>query len=155
MDNELQNRMNIMPNFNPNILMELQQMLNDINPYVKTFRQASDMLRSNHFMDMKMVITNNRTTDPRHYNIPRATEVVVIMVGDGQEIEPTERDIVLQLHEGGLQQIPEIHPAYAPLPYVLMFPRGEYGRHPFIPLCINNSSTVHQQNILLIRNVLY
>ena len=43
-DNELQNRMNIMPNFNPNILMELQQMLNDINPYVKTFRQASDML---------------------------------------------------------------------------------------------------------------
>src|SRR5581483_3588942 len=30
-DNELQNRMNIMPNLNPNILMELQQMLNDIN----------------------------------------------------------------------------------------------------------------------------
>ena len=79
-----------------------------------------------------MVITNNRTTDPRRYNIPRATEVAVIMVGDGQEIEPTERDIVLQLCEGGLQRIPEIHPAYAPLHYVLMFPRGEDGWHPFI-----------------------
>jgi len=91
-----------------------------------------------------MVITNNRTTDPWHYNIPRATEIaVIIYVGDGQETEPTERNIVLQLHEGGLQQIPEIHPAYAPLYYVLKFPRGEDGWHPFIPLCNNNSSTAH------------
>jgi hypothetical protein len=64
-DNELQNRMNIMPNLDPNILTELQQMLNDVNPYVETFRQASDMLRSNQLLDMKMVITDKRTTDPR------------------------------------------------------------------------------------------
>ena len=36
-------------------------------------------MRVNHFMDMKMVITNNRTTDPWRY---RATEVAVIMVGN-------------------------------------------------------------------------
>ncbi len=81
-DNELQNRMNIMPNLDPNILMKLQQMLNDINPYVKTFCQASDMLKSNQLLDMKMVITDNRTTDPQRYNIPRAAEVAVIMVGN-------------------------------------------------------------------------
>ncbi|CAB4419742.1 unnamed protein product [Rhizophagus irregularis] len=57
--------MNVMPNLDPNILMELQQMLNDFNPYVKIFHQASDMLKSNQLLDMKMIITDNRTTDPR------------------------------------------------------------------------------------------
>jgi hypothetical protein len=46
---------------------------------------------------MKMVITDNRTTEPQRYNTPKAAEVAVIMIGDGQEIEQTERDIVLQL----------------------------------------------------------
>ncbi|CAG8572886.1 8911_t:CDS:2 [Funneliformis mosseae] len=31
-------------------------MLNDANPYVKTFRQASNILRSNQLLDMKMEI---------------------------------------------------------------------------------------------------
>ena len=62
-------------------------MLNHINPYVKTFCQASDMLKSDRLLDIKMVITDNRTTDPRRYNIPRAAEVAVIIVRNGQEIE--------------------------------------------------------------------
>nr|CAG8627565.1 809_t:CDS:2 [Entrophospora candida] len=37
-------------------------------------------------------------------------------------------------HEGGLQRISEIHCAYEPLHYVLMFPRGEDGWHPYIPI---------------------
>jgi hypothetical protein len=85
--------MNIMPNLDPNLLIELQQMLNNVNPYVKTFRQASDMLRSNQLLDMKMVITDNRTTDPRRYNTPKAAEVAVIIIEDGQEIEQT--DVIL------------------------------------------------------------
>ncbi|GBC01249.1 hypothetical protein RclHR1_04110001 [Rhizophagus clarus] len=39
-DNELQNRMNVMPNLDPDILVKLQQMLNNFNPYVKIFCQA-------------------------------------------------------------------------------------------------------------------
>jgi hypothetical protein len=65
------------------------------------------------------------------------------MVGDGQEIERTERDIVLHLREGGLKRIPEIHRAYAPLHYVLMFPRGEDGWYPSIPL--HNNLSVYQE----------
>ena len=59
------------------------------------------------------------------------------MIGDGQEIEHQNCDIVLQPHEGGIQRISEIHCAYAPLHYVLMFPRGENGWHPNIPICNN------------------
>ncbi|KIK60171.1 hypothetical protein GYMLUDRAFT_168282, partial [Collybiopsis luxurians FD-317 M1] len=61
--------------------------------------------------------------DPRTYNLPTAEEVAVILPGPG---EPTDhRDIILQLKAGHLKQIYETSPAYAPLHYVLLFPRGE------------------------------
>ena len=126
-DHEIQNRSNVIPSLDFTILAELQQMLHDINPYVNIFRQAGNMLKYNPLLDLKLVITNNRTKDTRRYNTPSASEVAVIMIGDGQETQHQNRDIVLQPHEGGLQRISEIHPSYTPLHYVLMFPRGEDG----------------------------
>ena len=135
-DHELQNRSNAMPNFNldSTILAELQQMLHDINPYVNIFRQAGNLLKQNPLLDLKLIITNNRTKDSRRYNTPSASEVAAIMIGDGQETENQNRDIILQPHEGGIQRISEIHRAYIPLHYVLMFPRGEDGWHPNISI---------------------
>ncbi|CAH1771184.1 5702_t:CDS:1, partial [Entrophospora sp. SA101] len=112
------------------ILEELQQMLHDVNPYCEMFRQAGDIVRLNPSLDLQMVITDSRKEDPRRYNTPAASEVAIIMIG----AEPLERNIVLQLHEGGLQRISEMHRAYEPLHYVLMFPRGEDGWHPYIPI---------------------
>src|SRR6266542_1064739 len=63
-DHEIQNKSNIMPGLNPIILAELQQMLHDINPYVNKFRQAGNLLKDNPLLDLKLVITNNRTNDP-------------------------------------------------------------------------------------------
>ncbi len=140
-DHEIQNRSNIMPGLDPIILAELQQMLHDINPYVNKFRQAGNLLKDNPSLDLKLVITNNRTNDPRRYNTPSASEVAAIMIGTGQEIEHQNRDIVLQPHEGGIQRISEIHCAYTPLHYVLMFPRGEDGWHPNIPIRDSNDET--------------
>ena len=135
-DHELQNRSNATPNFNldSTILAELQQMLHDINPYVNIFRQAGNLLKQNPLLDLKLIITNNRTKDSRRYNTPSASEVAAIMIGDGQETENQNRDIILQPHEGGIQRISEIHRAYTPLHYVLMFPRGEDGWHPNISI---------------------
>ena len=133
-DHEIQNRSNIMPGLDPTILAELQQMLHDINPYVNIFRQAGNLLKNNPSLDLKLVITNNRTKDPRRYNIPNASEIAAIMIGDGQEVEHQNRDIILRPYEGGIQRISEIHCAYTPLHYVLIFPRGEDGWHPNIPI---------------------
>src|SRR5436190_19683845 len=66
------------------------------------------------------------------------------MIGDGQETENQNRDIILQLHEGGIQRISEIHRAYTPLHYVLMFPRGEDGWHPNIPICNEEISEINE-----------
>ena len=65
------------------ILAELQQMLYNINPYVDKFRQAGNLLKHNPSLDLKLVITNNRTKDPRCYNTPNASEVTAIMIGNG------------------------------------------------------------------------
>ncbi|CAB5190397.1 unnamed protein product [Rhizophagus irregularis] len=58
----------------------------------------------------------------------------VLMIGDGCDIEPSNRNILLRQREGGLQKISELHPSYDPLHYVLLFPRGDNGWHPDIPL---------------------
>ncbi|KAJ3848605.1 hypothetical protein EV368DRAFT_76133 [Lentinula lateritia] len=69
-------------------------------------------------------------TDPRRYNMPAADEVAVILPGPGEAID--HRDIILQLRAGPLKRIYETNPAYQPLHYVLLFPRGELGWHPKI-----------------------
>ena len=92
-----------MPNLDPIIFAELQQMLHNINPYVNIFCQAGNLLKNNSSLDLKLVITNNRTKDPQRYNIPNASEVAAIMIGNGQEIEYQNRDIILQPYGGGIQ----------------------------------------------------
>ena len=146
-DHEIQNRSNIMPGLDLSILTELQQMLHDINPYVNIFRQAGNLLKHNPSLDLKLVITNNRTKDPRRYNTPSTSEVAAIMIGTEQEIEYQNRDIILQSHGGDIQRISEIHCAYAPLHYVLMFPRGEDGWHPNIPIHNNDEANATSKYI--------
>ncbi|CAG8765712.1 10251_t:CDS:1 [Cetraspora pellucida] len=122
-----------MPGLDPNILFDLQQMLHNINPYCRIFKQVTNILSSNSSFDLRIVITDNRPTDPRCYNTPSATEVAVIMVSAEHEPEPLQCDIVLHLREGEFQRISELHRTYEPLHYVLMFPRGEDGWHYNIP----------------------
>jgi hypothetical protein len=62
---------------------------------------------------------------------------MAIMIGDGHEIELSNRNIVLNLHDGTLQRISELHPSYDPLQYMLLFPNGDDGWHLDIPLIDN------------------
>jgi len=145
-DHETQNRSNVMPDLDFTILAELQRMLHNINPYVNIFRQAGNLLKCDPLLDLRLVIINNRTKDSRRYNTPSASEVAAIIIGDGQETQYQNRDIVLRPYEGALQRISEIHPSYAPLHYVLMFPRGENGWHPNIST-YNESIRIHDEEI--------
>ncbi|CAG8689934.1 17458_t:CDS:1, partial [Cetraspora pellucida] len=69
------------------------------------------------------------------------------MIGDGQNSKPMQHDIILQLHEGPLKRISELHRAYQPLHYVLMFPRGEDGWYPYIPTVQTSFSTSTQESV--------
>ncbi|CAG8745237.1 12057_t:CDS:2, partial [Cetraspora pellucida] len=85
-DHELQNRINIMPGLDSTILADLQQMLHDINPYANVFHQVGYFLNYDPLLDLKLIITNNRTKDPHHYNTSSASEPN----DENQENEPNK-----------------------------------------------------------------
>ncbi|KAG5549150.1 hypothetical protein RHGRI_014498 [Rhododendron griersonianum] len=68
--------------------------------------------------------------DRRRFNLPTTDEVAIVIPEDGSESSGM-RDIILHLEgNNGLMRINECHPAYLPLHYVLLFPRGELGWEP-------------------------
>ncbi|GBC08228.1 hypothetical protein RclHR1_00080005 [Rhizophagus clarus] len=138
-EHESKNQHNIMQDLDNNILLQLQNMLDSCNPYIQSFRQAKDIILSNTTSEITMVIHSDRTHDPHWYNAPTSSDVAAIMVGDGYSEDPTNRNIILKLHDGNLQRILETHPSYDPLHYVLLFPKGDDGWHINIPL--NNGTS--------------
>jgi len=70
-------------------------------------------------------------SDGRLCNLPNTTEVAAFIVGD--EHTGNHRDIIIEKQTGLLKIINELHPAYLPLQYPLLYPRGEDGYRPDIP----------------------
>ncbi|CAG8792515.1 10471_t:CDS:2, partial [Gigaspora margarita] len=82
---ENQNRCNIMQDLDEGILQNLQNMLDQHNPYIQNFRQVRDAIQTDPTIEVSLLIHGDRTKDSRRYNIPIASEVAAIMVGDGHE----------------------------------------------------------------------
>lgn len=133
-ENEMRNRLNVMEDLDATILQNLQDMLDTVNPYIRVFRQVRDIMQTSETSNVSMIIHGDRTKGLSRYGAPTSSDVAVLMVGDGCDIEPTNRDILLSLREGGIKRISELHPSYDPLHYVLLFPRGDDGWHTDIPL---------------------
>ncbi|XP_077242072.1 uncharacterized protein LOC143882480 [Tasmannia lanceolata] len=128
---------------NEDVVAGLRQMLDTTNPYVQTFRYVRDFLANS-------VRTEQRSRDARQYNLPTASEVAALMVGDGSEIVE-RRDIILCTNDGFLQRINECHPAYMPLQYPLLFPYGEDGWRINIPIRSNPNSTSRKREFVSMR----
>jgi hypothetical protein len=120
------------------------------NVYVKQYKYAFERIREE---EQRLRVENPTSTDinvvarlqvstardQRRYNLPTANEIAVV-IGDGAN-PGAHRDIVLELRQGGAKKrIYDSHPAYQPLVYVLLFPRGEHGWHPGIPLNITEAA---------------
>ncbi|CAG8475957.1 23974_t:CDS:2 [Cetraspora pellucida] len=76
-----------MPGFDSLILAEFQHMLHDLNPYSKIFKQNGDIITSNLFINLKMLIIDNRKKDSRCYNTLSTAEVAAIIIENGQETD--------------------------------------------------------------------
>jgi hypothetical protein len=84
--------------------------------------------------DIAIQLRADRNQDLQCYNLPTANnEVAIIIPGDGSEEQSNHRDIVIRLNSGGLCRISQLHPSYASLHYVMLFPHGEDGWHTDIP----------------------
>jgi len=111
-----------------NIVLSLQAMLHQCNPYIETFLTAHERLTQNENISLRIKLVDLPRYDSRRYNRPMANEIAVIMAGTGDE--PTiGRDLVLQARSNHLQRIYEKHSSYSPLRFPLLFPFGEQGWH--------------------------
>jgi len=131
---ERQNHHAIMPSLDPTMLDRFLTMMYNINPYVEVFKMVRDMMATEGApIDLKLRLIASRTKDACRYNVLTADEVVALMVGDGSEA--IDRcDVVLAQQAGLFQRISELHVGYMTLHYPLIFPYGEDGWHPNIPL---------------------
>ncbi|KAK9051315.1 hypothetical protein SSX86_027942 [Deinandra increscens subsp. villosa] len=106
------------------IIQQLKHMLDSQNQLVKTYRMVRDIYEENPTVDLKLRLIGRRSQDGRKYNLPSASEVAALIIGDFEDnIEP--RDIVVRTTAGSLQRISELHPSYLALQYPLLFPFGE------------------------------
>ena len=126
------------PNLNPTIMTVIQGVLGTSHPYVELYKQAFQIMRekpANEHDTVAIRLHAEHNQDLRRYNLPTAAdEVAAIIPGDGSEERSDHRDIVLRLKGGGLRRISHLHPSYSSLHYVLLFPHGEDGWHPEIPI---------------------
>jgi len=69
------------------MLDQLLTMMYNINPYVKMFKMARDIMATEGApMDVKLCFIAFRTKDAHRYNVSTADEVVALMVGNGSEV---------------------------------------------------------------------
>ena len=132
--NQVERRMSLFSGDGLDVLIvrALQAMMHRYNPYYAIWKTAQARL-----LEMQEVVTIRIKTidapsshDHRRYNHLTADEIAVIMPGTGEDDRTETRDIIIeQIGTKRLQRISELHPAYLPLRYPLLFPHGEHGWH--------------------------
>jgi hypothetical protein len=121
---------------NPDVMSDLQDMLNQSHIYVPLYKHAYQIIMGKpeeERANIRVAIALAPDTDHRVYNLPTVDEVAAIVPSESDNSTHSERDIIVRLRGGPLKRISHLHPAYSPLHYVLLFPRGESGWHQYIP----------------------
>ncbi|CAH1423180.1 unnamed protein product [Lactuca virosa] len=86
------------------IIRFLKDMLDSTNELVKCYRMARDCFDENPHIDLKLRLIGRRQQDGRTYNLPTASEVAALIVGDiGDAID--NRDIIVTTKSGSLQHL--------------------------------------------------
>ncbi|KAK2422714.1 hypothetical protein QL285_033225 [Trifolium repens] len=96
------------------------------NSYVQAYNVARNAIHSQGASNIRMKILGKRGRDGRRYNLPTASEVAALIVGDFDGTA-ADRDVIVECRSGLLQRISTFEPSYWPLQYPLLFPRGEDG----------------------------
>jgi len=132
-DNELANRVvnaqHHSLHLDPDILKCFQESLHANNSYVRSFKSAVEVCKTN---DVKIVLHAKKPVaqneHSRTLNLPSTSEVAALIPGDAIG----NLDVIVRCRSGDGQELRRIntcHRAYDPLHYVLMFPFGCDGWH--------------------------
>ncbi|XP_061368581.1 uncharacterized protein LOC133311548 [Gastrolobium bilobum] len=110
----------------PEIIRLLKEMFDKHNSIAQSFRYARDRYKEDDFNGVKLRLIRRRGSDGRVYNLPTASEVAALIVGD-IDSAMGDSDIIIETQDRVLQRIDVKHPLYLGLQYPLLFPYGEDG----------------------------
>ncbi|XP_038695498.1 uncharacterized protein LOC119992778 [Tripterygium wilfordii] len=131
-NNESSNRIQALQNFGVNpqldrdVVCQLIQMFDNVNPLVKAFRMARDRLIGGEERCVSLVLSAKRNTDGLQYNAPSFPEMAGLIVGDIGNTD-VGRDIIVEHQTGRLKRIDDLHPKFMAMQYPILFPFGEDG----------------------------
>ncbi|CAG8446376.1 10120_t:CDS:2, partial [Dentiscutata erythropus] len=106
---------------NRNMINIIQNVLMDLNPFVDTYISAGNENLQNPLY--YILIYNKHGKDMRQYNTPLVKEVAAICFSNKTM---HVRDILIVRYDNELERIYELHGAYNPLAYPLLFLLREY-----------------------------
>ncbi|CAN6843879.1 unnamed protein product, partial [Brassica oleracea] len=144
--NEVRNRLNAMGQttsegcLDETTLKRLIEMIDENNCLAKIFRRDHYESVGSDFV-IRFVPDKEKG---KECDLPSTSEVAGLIVGDMSSTIKV-RDIVVQFQSDTLQQICDDHPLYMSLQYPLLFPYGEYGFHPEIPLHLETCTSRTRQ----------
>nr|XP_009789935.1 PREDICTED: uncharacterized protein LOC104237479 [Nicotiana sylvestris] len=127
-ENEIHNRMNSLlhEEVDPKIVQGLSEMLDEHNILAKIFRMARDRYKQHPESVFRLRLLSDRTRDGRQYNIPTASEVAGLIIGDLTD-ENFQRDVIVEHRKNRHQRITDLHPSFMSMTYPLIHPYGEDG----------------------------
>jgi len=104
------------------------------------FLRAGEFIGNQEVLNVRLAIHEALGVDLRTHNRSTCSEVAAILLDN----MGAERDIILHRRGSGLQRISGMHPAYDPLPFLMLFPHDELGWH----LAVRNQggATSHNSN---------
>lgn len=121
---QVSHRCEIFEDLDASLLSDLHEWMLTNNSFAQTLQSIGQRVKENPTTEVAIIIKESNGFDRRRYNAPVVEEVAVLLPGDG---ECGQRDIIIQMKEGGVRRISSLHPSYDPLHYVLMFPYGDEG----------------------------
>ncbi|KAJ2913452.1 hypothetical protein MD484_g6981, partial [Candolleomyces efflorescens] len=118
-------------------------MLLRVNPFATLYRSAHQVMSQDSHPAVEVRIRLMPGQDRRTHNTPTSDEFAIVVPNNHISEEP--RDIVIRLQGGGLHRISDLHPAYSPLQYPLLFVYGERGWSPDLKLRAKSDLSVESQ----------
>lgn len=141
-ENEIENRKNAVPGSDatdPEIVEGLLLMLNEHNSLVHGFRMARDRFENDQPEECRLTLLGSSSASGRPNTVGPSNEVGALIVGDLED-SCGWRDIVVQKKNKKLKRIKETNKHFMQLQYPLIFPFGDEGFHPEIPLRTKQSN---------------
>ena len=131
---ELDHRLSNFEGLNPEILLQLQQMLHENNAWIQEYINAAQTMREHPAVDVQMVL-KSRTNEnsKKYYDKPSHEDIAIVIPNRADNDLKNPRDVVLYKNQESnpkgnkTVRISSLHKAYDPTAYPLLFPTGNYG----------------------------